>query len=86
MAHERVLILAHSEEVSFLVCLLYGATAVGADSALNLRIGKERFARHTVPTFIFALVYVALVIELFKNLLNGLDVLLVRCADELVVA
>lgn len=86
MLHEFVLVFAHFEEIGFLMLAYKRTTAVGADAALRLRIREERFAGDAVPAFIGAFVDVALIVEALENFLHGFYVIIVRCADEVVVA
>ena len=82
---ESILIFAHLEGIRLFLFATERSSAVRADSALCLRVRKERFAGNAIPALIRALVNVTLIIELFENLLNGFDVVLVRCADEAVI-
>ena len=86
MLHESVLIFAHLEEIGFLVLACERASAVGADAALRLRIREKRFAGDAVPALIGAFVDIALIVETFEDFLHGLYMVIVRCADEVVVA
>ena len=83
---EPVLILAHAEEVALLARRLGGAAAVRAEVALlELRGRPEGLAFGAVLALVGTLVDVALLVELLEDLLHGLDVALVRGADEVVV-
>ncbi len=65
---------------------LAGAAAVGAEIALlELRGRPERLALGAVLALVFALVDVALIVELPEDLLHDLHVALVGGADEVVV-
>ena len=83
---EPVLILAHAEEVALLARRLGGAAAVRAEVALlELRGRPEGLAFGAVLALVGTFVDVALLVELFEDLLHGLDVALVGGADEVVV-
>ena len=78
-------VLAHLEEVSFLLCRLHLPSAVRAFAVHQLGFGEERFAGCTVETFIVSLVDVSLVVELFEDLLHLLLMVVVGGADEFVI-
>ena len=65
-----LLIFAHLEEIRFLVRALKRPSAVGADPVRRLSVRKERLAGNTVEPFVFALINIALIVELFKYLLK----------------
>ena len=83
--HEAVGVLAHFEEIRFLLCLLYGSAAVGALAVHHLGLGKEGLTGGTVPALIVTLVNVALFVELGKDLAHRLLVAGLGGADEAVV-
>ena len=86
IVNKPVLILAHAEEVALLARRLGGAAAVRAEVALlELRGRPEGLAFGAVLALVGTLVDVALLVELLEDLLHGLDVALVRGADEVVV-
>ena len=83
---EAVCILAHLEEVRFFLCGLYRAVAVRTAAVfIKLRSREEGFARRAVHALVVALINIALLVELFKDLLYLLFVVIVRSADEFVV-
>ena len=82
---QPVLILREAEEVAFLARLFHRASAVRTAAVLELKLRPEGLAGRTVPALVFALVDVALIVELLENLLYGLHVALVGRADEVVV-
>ena len=84
--HQTVGIFAHFEEVSFFFCLRELATAVGALAVSGLCVGKEGLAGSAVPTLVFALVNVALLVKFLKDLLYSRLVIIVGGADEIIVA
>ena len=85
MPDQPVRILAHLKKVSLFLRGLHLASAVGALSVHQLGLGPEGFAGRAVQSFVIAFVNIALVIQLFENLLHLLYVRRVRGADELVV-
>ena len=80
-----ILIFAHLEEVALFFHEFNRSTAVGAFAVNELRLGPKGFARGTIPTLVFALVYVALLVEFVENLLHCLLVIFVGGADKFVV-
>ena len=82
---QAILIIAHFEEVGFFVRLFDRTTAVGAFAVDYLRLGEEGFAGDAVPALIRTFVDVALLVQLLEHALNRLFVVVVGCADELVV-
>ena len=80
-----VLILGETEEIALLTGLLHRAAAVRAAAILELQLRPEGLARRAVQALILALVDVALIVQLPEDLLDGLDVALVRGADEVVI-
>ena len=83
---QAVGVLAGAEEVGFLVGVVDLAAAVGALAVHQLAVGPEALAGLAVVAHILALVDVALLVQLGKDLLAGLDVVVVGGADEAVVA
>ena len=83
--HQTILILAHTEEI----CLFRGpfdrTAAVRTFAVYNLRFGEKRFARFTVPSFVTALINIALFVELFEDFLYNALMLFVGGADKLVI-
>ena len=83
--HQTILILAHTEEI----CLFRGpfdrTAAVRTFAVYNLRFGEKRFARFTVPSFVTALINIALFVELFEDFLYNALMLFVSGADKLVI-
>ena len=84
-----VLILAHTEEIAFLLHGLAGAAAVRthllAILVHQLGGGPEGFAGGAVHAFVFGLVNVALLVELAEDFLDDPGVAVFRGADEIVV-
>ena len=85
MLDEPVRILAHFEEISFLLGGLHFPAAIGALAVYKLAFRPEAFARGTVQALVRALVNIALIIELSENLFNRFLVIAVRGTYELVV-
>ena len=85
MVDELLGIFAHTEEVSLLLCGLYRTAAVGALSIHHLGRGPEGLAGRTVKALIMALIDIALFVELLKNLLHLLFMVLVSGADEFII-
>ena len=83
--HQAVRILAHSEEVRFLLRRLHLAAAVRALAVHQLGLSPEAFAGRAVQAFVFTLVDIALLVHLFEHLLDLLLVVLVRGADKAVI-
>ncbi len=84
--HQLVRVIAHLEEVGFLLCAADRRAAVGALAVHDLRLGEEGLAGRAVPALIMPLVNIALVIELLENVLHRADMVVVRRADKLVIA
>ena len=84
--HQAILIFAHFEEVGFLFSLLNFAATVGALAVHQLALGEEGFTGYAVPTFVITFVNVALLIQLFEDLLYGLLVVGIGGSNELIVA
>ena len=82
---QAVGVLTHLEEVRLLLRRLHGAAAVGALAVDKLGLGEERLARRAVHALVVTFVDVALLVELFKDLLDLLFVVVVGRADEFVV-
>ena len=80
-----VRILGQAEEVSLLLSVHNRASAVRALAVHQLGLGPEGFARLAVFADIFSFINVALLIELFEDLLDGRLVVVVSGADEAVV-
>ena len=78
-------IFAHTEEISLLLGRLHLTAAVGTFSIHQLGRGPEGLAGSTIKALISALVDIALIIKLFKNLLNLSLVILICGADKLVI-
>lgn len=75
-------VLAHFEEIRLFLGGLDFAPAVGALAVYELRGRPERLAGRTVQPFVFALINIALIVELAEDLLDGFDMALVRRADK----
>ena len=82
---EPILIFGKAEEIAFLARLFDRTSAVWAAAILELQFRPEGLARRTVPALVLALVDIALIVELAENLLNRLNMTLVRRADEVAV-
>ena len=74
----------HKEVRLFLGALDF-SPAVGALAAHELALRPKALARGAIPALVLALVDVALLVELLKDLLHGLDVVLIGRADELII-
>ena len=85
--NQSVGILRKPEEIALLLNQLHGAAAVRADAArlLHLTVEPEALAGGAVVSGVFRFIDVALVVELLKHLLHGLDMIVVRGADELII-
>ena len=84
--HQAILIFAHFEEVSFFFGLFNFAATVGAFAVHQLALGEEGFTGYAVPAFVVTFVNVALLVELFEDLLYGLLVVGIGGSNELIVA
>ena len=82
---EAVCILAHLEEVCLFLRGLDLAAAVRAFAVHQLAFSPEGFTRRAVHALVVALINIALLVELFKDLLYLLFVVIVRGADEFIV-
>ena len=78
-------VLLQAEEVGFFTRLFHRAAAVRAAAVFELQFRPERFAGRAVPSLVFRLVDVALIVQLLENLLHALDVAVVSRADEIAV-
>ena len=78
-------VLAQPEEVGLLLGVLHLAAAVGALAVHQLALGPEGLAGLAVLAHVLALIDVTLFIHLAEDLLDRLDVIVVRGADEAVV-
>ena len=78
-------VLLQSEEVGFFTRLFHRAAAVRAAAVFELQFRPEGFAGRAVPSLVFRLVDVALIVQLFENLLHALDVAVIGRADEIAV-
>ena len=79
-------ILGQAEEIGLLLRVGDGAAAVGTTAVLQLALRPEGLAGGAVFAFIGPLIDVPLVVHLFEDTLDGLDVIVVGGADEPVVA
>ena len=84
--HQAVGVLAHTEEVCFLLGVHARAAAVRAAAVLELALGPEGLARLAVLALVRALVDIALIVQLLEDLLHLLLVHRVGGADELIVS
>ena len=78
-------VLGKLEEVGLFLGVLDLAAAVGALAVNELALGPEALAGLAVLALVGALVDVAVVVHLLEDLLDGLDMVVIRCADEAVV-
>ena len=85
MLDQTISIFAHFKEVSFLFSRCTGTSAVGAFAVYQLRLRKERLAGSTVHTLIVTFVDIALIVELFENLLYLFLMILVCGTDKLII-
>ena len=83
---QAVGVLAGLEEVGFLVGIVDLAAALGAFAVHQLAVGPEALAGLAVVADVLALVDVPLLVQLGKDLLAGLHMVVVGGADEAVVA
>ena len=83
--HQAVGVLAHAEEVCFLLGVYARAAAVRAAAVLQLALGPEGLTRLAVFALVRTLVNIALIIQLFEDLLHLFLVHRVGGADELVI-
>ena len=79
-------VLLHIEEVCLFLCLLDGSAAIGALAVGYLCVGKEGLAGSAIPALVITLVDITLAEEALEYLLNGLYVIVVGGADEVVIA
>ncbi len=85
MFDQAVRIFAHLEEIRLLLRRLHLAPTIRAFPVYELRLCPEGFARRTVKPLVRALVNVALLIQLLKDLLYLPLMIIVRRADELII-
>ena len=83
--HQAVGVLAHAEEVGFLLRVLDRPAAVRAAAVYQLGLGPEGLAGLAVLALVAALVDVALIVQLFEDLLHLFLVHGVGGAHELVI-
>ena len=83
--HQPILIFAQPQEICLFLGVHHIAAAVGAFAVFQLRGGEERFARHAVFAAVFALVNIALIVQLFENCLHRRLMVSVGGADKAVV-
>ena len=86
MLDQTVRVFAHFKEIRLFLRLGDRAAAVRTFAVLQLALRPEGLAGRTVPAFIGSLVDIALVIKLFKDLLNLALMRRVRRADKAVIA
>ena len=82
---DTVSVLAQAEEVSLLLSVHHRAAAVGAATVLELALRPEGLAGSAVLALVGALIDIAVVIHPSENALDGLDMVVVRGADEAVI-
>ena len=78
-------VLGKLEEVGLFLGVLDLTAAVGALAVNELALRPEALAGLAVLALVGALVDVAVVVHLLEDLLDGLDMVVIRCADEAVV-
>src|SRR5690606_9300291 len=71
MFKQAICVLAHLEEVTFFFQKLYGTTAVGTVSILQLILYPECLTRSTVPTLIGTLVNIAFIVYFLEDILHS---------------
>ena len=81
-----LLILGKAQEIGRFLFGMNLTATIGAFSVDKLARRPERFARGTVKPLVFRLVNIALVIKLFKNLLDNLFVVGVGCTNKFIVS
>ena len=82
---DLLLVLGETEEIGFLLGVLYLTAAVGTLAVHQLGVGPEGLAGNAVFALVSALVDVAVVVHLFKNFLDALHMIIIGGADEAVV-
>ena len=85
VSHKLVSILAHLEEVSLFLCSLYSSATVGAFAAFCLSFSEKGLTGCAIPTLVFALINIALIVELLEYFLYCRLVIVVSCTDKVVV-
>ena len=85
MLHQTVRILGHSKEVGILTGLLHRSSAVRTFSVHKLRIGPEGLTGSTVPTLVFSLINVPVLVHLSEHLLHLLFVIFLSGTHELII-
>ena len=83
--HQAVGVLAHAEEVGFLLRVHDRTAAVRTAAVFQLALGPEGLAGLAVLALVAALVDIALIVQLFEDLLHLFLVHGVGGADELVI-
>ena len=83
--NKLICILAHTEEICFLLGVHARAAAVRAAAVLELQFRPEGFAGRAVPALVFRLVDVALIVKLLENFLYTFLMVLICCADKIVI-
>ena len=82
---QPILVFAHAQEIAFFLHQFHGAAAIGAATVHHLRGRPEGFAGRAIQALIFALVDVALVVELLEDLLHDLHMARLGGADVVAV-
>ncbi|MPM59569.1 hypothetical protein SDC9_106413 [bioreactor metagenome] len=80
-------VLRKPEEIAFLLDQLDRPAAVGTNAArfFNLAVEPEAFAGCAIMPGVFRFIDVALIIKLLEHLLHGLDMIVIRGADEFII-
>src|SRR6185369_4544823 len=85
VCQKLLLVLAHAEEIGFLLELFHRTVAIGAASFNQLGLGPEGFAGGTVPVLIFTQIDVALIEDVLEDVSDTLLVAFLCRADKVVV-
>ena len=85
MLHQTIRILGHLKEIGILASLLHRSSAVRTFSVHKLGIGPEGLAGGTVPTLVFSLINVPVLVHLSEHLLHLLFVIFLCCTHELII-
>ncbi len=85
MFNQPVCIFAHFKEISFFFCRLYFPAAVRTFTIYKLRLRKERLTRSTVHSFIISLINIPLLIQLLKDFLYFLLMVIICRTDEFII-
>ena len=81
----RFCIFGQFEEICFLFCIANGAAAVRTFAVYQLTFGPEALTGSAVHSLVCSFIDVPVVIHLFKDLLNGLHMVIIRGADKPII-